>query len=109
MAERRAARAAKLHEALKLTAQQEPAWAAFQAAMQPQPRAKVDRETLRALPAPERMAQRVAMSKQRIARMEARQAALANFYAVLSPEQQQAFEAATKRHGHHRGHGMRRG
>jgi len=114
MAERRAERAAKLHDALKLSPQQEQAWASFQAAMQPRQRAQVDRQALRALPAPERMAQRIAFSKQRIAHMEARQAALASFYATLSADQQKTFDAATQRHGHrgfrgHRGHGMRQG
>lgn len=103
-AERRAAHAARLHDALKLSAQQEAAWATFQAAMQPPQRAKVDREALRAMPAPERMAQRIAFTKQRIAHMEARQAALASFYAVLTPEQQQTFEQATQRRGHRFGH-----
>ena len=114
MAERRAQHAAKLHDALKLAAQQEPAWAAFQAAMQPKQRDKAARQAMRDLPAPERMAQRIAFGKQRIAAMEARQAALATFYATLSAQQQKTFDEATRGHGKrgfrgHRGHGMRHG
>lgn len=111
MAERRAARAAKLHDALKLSPQQEQAWANFQAAMAPKPRPAFDRAAMRDLPAPERMARRIALSKQRIANMEARQAAVAAFYATLSPEQQKTFDDASQRRGHrgHRdGHGMMR-
>jgi len=114
-AERQAARAAKLRADLKLTAQQEPAFAAFLAAGKPAQRpqsqgaGKVagERANFAALPAPQRMERMVERQKQRTARMEARLAALNNFYAVLTPEQKKVFDSQPMRggFGKHRGHG----
>ncbi|MDB5746637.1 MAG: hypothetical protein JWP72_1485 [Massilia sp.] len=115
-AERQAQRAAKLRAELKLTAQQEPAFAAFLAAGKPaqRPLARMggERARLAALPAPQRMEQRIERQKQRTARMEARLAALNNFYAVLTPEQKQimdskAMRSGGKHRGHHGRHGQR--
>ena len=102
-AERQAARAAKLRTDLKLTAQQEPAFAAFLAAGKPAARPQGqglglgkpagERASFAALPAPQRMERMVERQKQRTARMEARQAALNNFYAVLTPEQKKVFDS----------------
>ena len=109
-----AKRQAKVQEALKLTAAQQPAWAAYQAAIKPQPRlaARGDRADWKAMPAPQRMEKKLEMSKQRIAHMEARLAATKSLYAVLSPEQQKLFDENSKRGGHrmkhrgmHKGHG----
>ena len=113
-AERQAQRAAKLRAELKLTAQQEPAFAAFLAAGKPAhaPGARVagERAGLAALPAPQRMQQRIERQKQRIARMEARLAALNNLYAVLTPEQKQVLDSRAMRFGgKHRGHHGRHG
>ena len=114
-AERQAARADKLRADLKLTAQQEPAFAAFLAAGKPAGRpqgaaakAPGDRASFAALPAPQRMERMVERQKQRTARMEARLAALNNFYAVLTPEQKKVFDSQAMRGGiggKHRGHG----
>ncbi len=109
-AERQAARAAKLRADLKLTAQQEPAFAAFLAAgkpaQRPQARDQGERATFAALPAPQRMERVIERQKQRTARMEARLAALNNFYAVLTPEQKKVFDSQAMRGGFkHRGHG----
>lgn len=118
-AERQAARAAKLRTDLKLTAQQEPAFAAFLAAGKPTGRpqgqglgkAAGDRASFAALPAPQRMERMVERQKQRTARMEARQAALNNFYAVLTSEQKKVFDSQPmhggfgKGRGHGGGHG----
>ncbi|MEW6025217.1 MAG: Spy/CpxP family protein refolding chaperone [Pseudomonadota bacterium] len=114
-AERQAARAAKLRADLKLTAQQEPAFAAFLAAGKPAQRpqgqgvgkAGGERSQFAALPAPQRMERMIERQKQRTARMEARLAALNNFYAVLTPEQKKVFDSQAMRggFGKHRGHG----
>jgi len=113
-AERQAARAAKLRADLKLTAQQEPAFAAFLAAGKPAQRPQHqgtgktgERAQFAALPAPQRMERMVERQKERTARMEARLAALNNFYAVLTPEQKKVFDSQPMRggFGKHRGHG----
>lgn len=116
-AERQAERAAKLRAELKITPQQEPAFAAFlaagkQAAGQ-HARAQGDRAQLAALPAPQRLQQHIERQKQRTARMEARLAALNNLYAVLTPEQKQVLDSKAMRfggkHRGHRGHGGHHG
>ena len=114
-AERQAARAAKLRADLKLTAQQEPAFAAFLAAGKPAGRPQAhaggkggDRAAYAALPAPQRMQHMIERQKQRTAHMEARLAALNNFYAVLTPEQKKVFDSQAMPGGFggkHRGHG----
>lgn len=101
---------AALHDKLKITAAQEPAWNAFIAATAPKlPAARPDRAALAQLSAPERAEKRLEMHKQMLARQETRLAALKTFYAQLTPEQQKTFDEAAKRmHGRfggHRGHG----
>ena len=117
-AERQAQHAAKLRAELKITAQQEPAFAAFLAAGKPAGRAGArigaDRAALAALPAPQRLQQHIERQKQRTARMEARLAALNNLYAVLTPEQKQvldnkAMRMGGKHHGRRGGHHGERG
>lgn len=99
-------RQVRLHDGLKLTAAQEPAWSAFQAAWKPLARmAHGERAKWAALPAPQRMEQRIALAKQRIAAMEARLEALRTFYAVLTPEQKKVFDDNTMRRGRHMRHG----
>jgi len=104
-AEMRARRTAQLHDALKITPAQESAWNAFVASMQPPARHQAgDRAAWAQLSAPERMAKRIELQKQRTARMESRQAALNTFYSVLTPDQKQVFDQqAARMHG--RGHG----
>ena len=103
-----AKRQAKLHDALKLSAAQEPAWKTFIAASAPQwPAARPDRAAYASMGTPERAQQRLDMGKQRLARQETRVAALKTFYATLSPEQKKTFDDMA-RHGHGRrgwGHG----
>ena len=115
-AERQAQHAAKLRAELKLTPQQEPAFAAFIAAGKPvqRPQARAEHEKLAALPAPQRLQQHIERQKQRTARMEARLAALNNLYAVLTPEQKQVLDSKAMRfggrhHGHRGGHGGQQG
>ncbi|QOY94928.1 Spy/CpxP family protein refolding chaperone [Massilia sp. UMI-21] len=114
--EQRAARQARLADALKLTPAQQPVWQAFVATMTPPQKGeragqRLSKEARAALTAPQRMERRIAMQKQRTARMEARLSALNSLYAALSPEQRKAFDAQQRRgggrhHGGHRGHGM---
>jgi Spy/CpxP family protein refolding chaperone len=103
-----AKRQAKLHDALQLTAAQEPAWAAYQAAIKPAAMGMHgDRAGWAALQAPARMEKMIAMSKQHTAAMESHLAALNTFYSVLTPAQKKAFDANTMGgmhggRGHHR-------
>lgn len=114
--EHRAARQAKLQEALKLTPAQQPVWQAFVASMTPPQgegaQQRLSREQRAALTAPQRLERRIAMQKQRVARMEARLSALNSLYAALTPEQRKVFDEQKQgRRGgrHHGGHGMMRG
>lgn len=111
-AERHAARQQALREALKLSPAQEGAWASYAAARQPQTRAdgqRPDRAAWKALPAPLRMEQQIARSRQRTAAMEARLATLNSFYAVLTSEQKKVFDARAMQRGGGRHHDMRHG
>ncbi|NNG23975.1 Spy/CpxP family protein refolding chaperone [Telluria aromaticivorans] len=122
--EHRAARQAKLHEALKLTPAQQPVWQAFVASMTPpqqgdraaQRLTKEQRlEEKQRLTAPQRLERRIAMQKQRTARMEARLSALNSLYSALTPEQRKVFDEQKqgrrggRHHGGDGGHGMMRG
>lgn len=115
-AEHRAARQARLAESLKLTPAQQPVWQAFVASMTPQQGERqgqrLTKEQRTALTAPQRLERRIAMEKQRTARMEARLSALNSLYAALTPEQRKVLDEQQQgRRGgrHHRGHGMMHG
>ncbi|MEO7495226.1 MAG: Spy/CpxP family protein refolding chaperone [Massilia sp.] len=97
MAEFFAARTAKLHDTLQLTAAQEPAWTAFVASIKP-PAAqnRPDFGAFKGLTLPEREAKQIELEKQRIAAREARLPALNGLYAVLSPEQKLVLEKAQR-------------
>ena len=85
-------REARLHEQLKLSAEQEGAWKSFTEKVRPAPGEWPKHEELAGLKAPERMERMAAMMKQREARMMERVAAVKAFYAVLSPAQQKVFD-----------------
>jgi protein CpxP len=105
MKERFAKRQAELHDKLKLTAAQEPAWNAFVAQMKPGERpARPDRAEMAKLSAPERMERMLAMMKEGEKRMADRLAAVKEFYAVLTPEQQKTFNEQFGPGRHHRHH-----
>jgi Spy/CpxP family protein refolding chaperone len=112
MAESMAKRQAKLHDELKLTSAQEPAWNAFVNAVKPTPLAdRPDRAAWAAMTAPARMEKLIALSKEHTARMEQHLQALNKFYATLTPEQKKVFDQHTLRgmgeHGWgHGAHGM---
>lgn len=100
-----AKRTAELHDKLKLSAAQEPAWKAYIAKVQPgEPPARPDRAELDKLTAPERMERMLAHMKEGEQRMADHIAATKEFYAVLTPEQKKIFDDAFRHgRGHHRG------
>lgn len=99
-----AKRQAALHGKLKLTTAQEGAWSKFNERMQPgSPPARPDKAEIEKLSAPERMDRMYAMMKEREKKMVERIAAVKEFYAVLTPEQQKIFNDEFKpMRGHHR-------
>ncbi|GGC95803.1 Spy/CpxP family protein refolding chaperone [Undibacterium terreum] len=104
MKDRMAKHQAELHDKLKLTAAQEPAWKTFIDATAPGPmpaHKPEDRKAFEKLNTPDRMEKGLQMMKEHQAKMEAHLAALKTFYAVLTPEQQKTFDDA---HRHMRGH-----
>ena len=106
--QRMAKRQDALHDKLNLSAAQEPAWATFIAANKPGARwERPDRAAMKAMSAPERMEQRIAMSKERIARQEARLADLTTFYGILTTQQKQTFDANMPGRGYGQRHGQR--
>lgn len=102
-----AKRQARLHDLLKLTAQQESAWASYQAAIKPAAgdHAWPERGAAAKMTAPERMSKMLEHHKQRLTKMEAHLAALNTFYGQLSTEQKAIFDDRTMG-GAHGGHGM---
>lgn len=94
MADLYAKRQARLHDLLKLTTQQESAWATYQAAIKP---AALDgnrpeRQDLRKLSAPQRLNLALDMTRKREALLETRVKAVSAFYAQLNPAQQTLFD-----------------
>jgi periplasmic protein CpxP/Spy len=92
---------AALHDKLKLTAAQEPAWQTFVAAVTPTLPTLPDHAATSTMTTPERLDQHLAMAKQHLAKMETRVAATKVFYAQLTPEQQKTFDAEAARMHHH--------
>jgi len=93
-------RQAELHQQLKLSAEQEPAWKTFSEKMQAAlPQERPNREEMRKLSTPERMDKMLALMKGHEQQLETRAAALKAFYAVLTPEQRKLFDEQAARHG----------
>ena len=84
---------AVLHDKLKLTAQQETAWKKF-AASQPIPdkSARLDPAEMEKLNAPQRLEKGLEHMRAMEARLTEHLAALKEFYAALTPEQQKIFD-----------------
>ncbi len=99
-----AKRQVKLHDALKLSPEQETAWNTFVEKMKPTgPMGKPDRSQLAKQTAPERMEAMLTFMKARQSRMEERLQAVKDFYAQLRPDQQQVFDQEfMSRHHRHR-------
>jgi Spy/CpxP family protein refolding chaperone len=102
-----------LKAALKLSAAQEPAWAAFTGAMKaPAAHAKncPSHDEMAKLTTPQRMEKMQAMKSEHDKQMTQRMEATKTFYAALTPEQQKVFDDKSQRKGRHsgeRGHGER--
>ena len=115
--ERAVQRTLKLQETLKLTPAQQPAWTTYNSAIKPAGLGAKDergergeRGAWKTMAAPERMAKRIEMAKQRVTMMETRLEATKAFYAVLTPEQKKLFdENSMQRGGHRMGHRMKGG
>ncbi|MBC3908938.1 Spy/CpxP family protein refolding chaperone [Undibacterium umbellatum] len=102
MKERMAKHQAELHDKLKITAAQEPAWKTFVEAMNPGTMpARPDRKEMEKLTTPERMEKSLEKMKEHLAKMQTRLTALKTFYAVLTPEQQKIFDERHKRMASH--------
>lgn len=100
----------RLHQELKLTADQEAAWTAWTAKVTASFEAtKAKRPDFKAmgdLSAPERMEKYIEYRKEKQARMEAGLADLKAFYATLTPEQQKVFDKSSP-FGHGRDKGKK--
>lgn len=84
----------KLHEALQLSAEQEPAWKKLMDSEPARPSATpAQKEDWSTLSTPERADKMLEMSRARQERMSEHVAALKDFYAMLTPEQKKTFEA----------------
>ena len=91
---RMAQRANAFKAQLKLTPEQEPAWTAFMAAMQPAQRtARLDPADLEKRTTPERIDRMRALRAQHAAEADRRGEATKTFYAALTPEQQKTFDS----------------
>jgi len=110
MEKMREAHQSALHEKLKLTAQQESAWKKFTAS-QPMPNkaARMDRTEMQKLNAPQRMEKGIEHMRTMEKAMTEHLAALKEFYAVLTPEQQKVFDEQTPRFGDRGSRGDRGG
>lgn len=83
----------QLHESLKLTPEQEPAWSKLMETEQHRPKMSGSQaDDWAKLKAPERAEKMLELSKARQAVMAEHVAALKTFYATLTPEQQKIFE-----------------
>lgn len=97
-------RLATLHDKLKLTAQQEPAWKKF-AAQKPifDKTTRPDPEEMAKLNSPQRLEKALERMRAMEAKLTDHLAALKEFYAVLTPEQQKIFDDSMPRFGGHHG------
>lgn len=94
-----------LHDKLKLTAQQESAWKKFTANQTVVDKtARPDPAEMQKLNAPQRMEKGLERMKSMETKMTEHLAALKEFYAVLTPEQQKVFDEQTPAFGDHDGH-----
>jgi hypothetical protein len=110
MAERHAEHQAKLKAELKITPEQETAWATFSAAMQPPKMSEMqrpDRAEMDKLTTPQRIDRMEQMQQQRMAEMKKRGDAIKAFYAQLTPYQQGVFDAKAMHHERGMGPGMK--
>jgi uncharacterized protein with von Willebrand factor type A (vWA) domain len=97
-----------LHALLQIRPDQEAAFSAFEASMTPPPRderMKHDHDGMAAMTTPQKLDRMQARMAEHMQRMQQHIAAIKTFYAALSPQQQQAFDALHEMGGGgHRGH-----
>ncbi len=117
MQERMAKHIAELHDKLKITTAQEPAWKTFIESTKPSmpPGAQAmrpDHKEMDKLSTPARMEKMLEKLKEHEAMMQTRLTSLKTFYAVLTPEQQKVFDDSHRQMMHRwskDGHGMQHG
>jgi len=89
---------AELHDKLKITAAQEPAWKVFTQAMMPASMAESpNNKDVEKLTTPERMALTLEKLKHSETMMQSRLEAVKNFYAALNADQQKTFDESHNR------------
>ena len=102
----RAKRQAALHDKLKITAAQEGAWKTFTEKTTPVrpaiPPVRPSKAEMEAMTTPQRLDRFAEFAKKREAEMTAHIAAVKEFYAVLSPEQQKVFDQEFRKMEKHR-------
>ena len=103
MTERFNQRMEKFKTVLQIKPEQQGAWTAFTAAMQPSSAMMAARQQMHAdmatLTTPQRIDKMQAMRTQRAAEMDKKATAVKTFYAALTPEQQKAFDAISQKRG----------
>ncbi|PRC92019.1 Spy/CpxP family protein refolding chaperone [Solimicrobium silvestre] len=114
MAKFQAMHEAKLHDSLKITAAQEPAWKTFTESLHQQRDAMMAQRhempahaDMEKMSAPERLEKHLAMMQKHQAQMQTLLTSLKAFYAVLTPEQQVTMDkhvARFMKHRHHHHH-----
>jgi protein CpxP len=108
MEQHRAAMARDLHTLLRIRPDQEAAFAAFQTSMGPTQDGRMhpheDWTAMQRMTTPQRLDHMMARMDEHMARMRQRIEATKAFYAALSPEQQQVFDAFGRLHGGRGGH-----
>lgn len=85
----------KLKQSLKLSTDQDQAWAAFQGSMQQPAMQRPDNQAIAKMSTPERLEAMSKMKAQHDAQMEKRQQATLAFYGTLSAEQKKIFDQET--------------
>ena len=102
MQKHREEKARDLHALLQIRPDQEAAFSAFEASMTPplrDERIKHDRAEMTAMTTPQKLDRMQARMAEHMQRMQQHIAAIKTFYAALSPQQQQAFDALHQMHG----------
>ncbi|MFZ6754888.1 Spy/CpxP family protein refolding chaperone [Undibacterium sp. Dicai25W] len=98
MKEHMAKHQAEMHDKLKITSAQEPAWASFTQAMIPTNMPERPQEKdIEKLSTPDRMTLALERMKQHEALMQTRLKAVKSLYAILTPEQQKTFDESHSR------------
>lgn len=99
---------AKLHDSLKLTAAQEPAWKTFSdsvhqqmADMQAEHGAMPSHADMEKMSAPMRLENHLNTMQKHLTMMQTHLTALKSFYTVLSPDQQVIMDKAMEKMSHH--------